>query len=73
MGKGEGQILCPLPPAQGGSIGHQGEVTNGFHAVHRGAVLEGHGPLPQWAVRLYGMDQAGELLSGIGGSTGPPP
>ena len=26
MGKGEGQILHPLPPAQGGSIGHQGEV-----------------------------------------------
>ena len=73
MGKNEGPILCTLPPAQGGSIGHQGEVPNGFYAVHRGAVLEGHRPLPQWAVRLYGMDQAGELLPWIGSSTGPPP
>ena len=43
MGKNEGPILCALPPTQGGSIGHQGEVPNGFHAVHRGAVLEGTG------------------------------
>ena len=71
MGKGEVQILHPLPTTQGGSIGHQGEVPDGFHAIHRGAVLEGHGPPPQWAARLYSMDQAGELLSRIGGSTGP--
>ena len=73
MGKGERQILRTLPPAQGGSIGHQGGAPNGFHAIHRGSVLEGHGPLPPWAVRFYGMDEVGELLSWIGGSTGPPP
>ena len=73
MGKNKGPILQTLPPAQGGGIGHQGEVPNGFHAFYRGAVLEGHGPLPPQAVRLYGMDQTGELLSRIGGSTGPPP
>ena len=73
MGKGEGKILCTPPLTQGGSIGHQGEVPNGLHAIHRGSVLEGHGPPPPRAVRFYGMDQAGELLSWIGGSTGPPP
>ena len=73
MGKGEGQILHTLPPTQGGSIGHPGGAPNGLHAIHRGLVLEGHGPPPLRAVRFYGMDQAGELLSWIGGSTGPPP
>ena len=73
MGKNKGPILHTLPPTQGGSIGHQGEVPNGLHAIYRGAVLEGHGPPPPWAARLYGMDQAGELLSQIGGSTGTPP
>ena len=73
MGKNKGPILQTLPRAQGGSIGHQGEVPNGPHAFDRGAVLEGQGPLPSQAVRLHGMDQAGELLSRIGDSTGPPP
>ena len=44
-----------------------------LHAFDRGAVLEGHGPLPPLTVRLHRMDQTGELLSWIGGSTGPPP
>ena len=73
MGKAERQILHTLPPAQGGGIGHQGKVPNGLHAVHRGAVLEGHGPPPQWAVRFYSVDKAWELLPPIGGSTRPPP
>ena len=73
MGKNKGPILRTLPPAQGGSIGHQREVPNGLHAFDRGAVLEGHGPPPPWTVRLYGIDQAGELLSWIGGSAGPLP
>ena len=73
MGKAERQILHALPPAQGGGIGHQGKVPNGLHAVHRGAVLEGHRPPPQWAARFYRIDKAGELLPWIGGSTRPPP
>ena len=73
MGKNKGPIFHTLPPAQGGGIGHQAEVPNGLHAIHRGAVLEVHGPLPQWAARLYGIDQARELLSWIGGSTETPP
>ena len=73
MGKNKGPFFCTLPPAQGGGIGHHGEVPNGLHAIHRGAVLESHRPPPQWAARLYGMDQAGEILPWIGGSTGPPP
>ena len=73
MGKAEGQILRALPLAQGGGIGHQGKVPNGLHAIHRGAVLEGHRPPPQWAARFYHVDKAGELLPWISGSTGPPP
>ena len=61
MGKAERKILCILPPTQGGGIGHQGEVPNGLHATCRGSA------------RFYSVDQAGELLSWIGGSTGPPP
>ena len=52
MGKNKGPIFRTLPPAQGGGIGHQGEVPNGLHAIHREAVLEGHRPLPQWAETL---------------------
>ena len=73
MGKNKVPILHTLPPAQEGSIGHQGEVPNGLHAFDRGAVLEGHGPPPSRAARLYRMDQAGELLSWTSGSIGPPP
>ena len=47
MGKAERQILQALPPAQGGGIGHQGKVPNGLHAIHRGAVPEGHRPPPE--------------------------
>ena len=72
MGKAQRKILHTLPPTQGGGIGHQGEVPNGLHAICRGSVLEGHGPPPSWSVRFYSVDQAGELLSQIGGSTGPP-
>ena len=71
MAKAEGKFLCTLPPTQGGGIGHQGEVPNGLHAIHRGSVLEGHRPPPPWAGRFYGMDKAGELLPQIGGSTRP--
>ena len=67
MGKGERQILHPPPPAQGGDVGHQGEMPNGLHAVHRGAILEGHGPPTQWTARFHGVDKAGELLPRIGG------
>ena len=73
MAKAERKILHTPPSTQAGGIGHQGEVPNGLHAVHRGSVLEGHGPLPPWSVRFYGVDQAGELLPQIGGSTRPPP
>ena len=73
MGKNKGPILRILPSAQEGSTGHQGEVPIGLHAFDRGAVLEGHGPLPSQTARLHSMDQTGELLPRIGGSTGPPP
>ena len=43
MGKNKGPILRTLPPAQGGSTGHKGEVPIRLHAFDRGAVLEGHG------------------------------
>ena len=73
MGKNKGPSLHTLPPAKGGSTGHQGEVPNGLHAFDRGAVLEGHRPPPPRTSRLHGIDQTGELLPWIGGSTGPPP
>ena len=38
MGQNKGPILQTLPPTQGGSTGHQGEVPIGLHAFDRGAV-----------------------------------
>ena len=45
----------------------------GLHASDRRAVLEDHGPPPPWTAGLHQMDQTGELLPWVGGSTGPPP
>ena len=73
MGEAKGKVLHTLPPTQGGGIGHQEKVPNGLHGVHRRTFPEGHGPPPQWALRLYCLDKAGELLPRIGGSTRLPP
>ena len=73
MGKNKGPFLRTLPLAQGGSTGCQREVPIGLHASDRRAVLEGHRPPPPRIVGLHQMDQTGELLPWVGGSTGPPP
>ena len=67
MGKGEREVLHPPPPTQGGDVGHQREAPNGVHALHGGAVLEGHGPLTQWTVGFHRVDKTRKLLSQIGG------
>ena len=67
MGKDEREVFHPPPPTQGGDVGHQREVPNGVHALHGGAVLEGHRPLTQWTVGFHWVDKTGKLLSWIGG------
>ena len=58
------------------SLPHKEEalgIKERLHGVHRRTFLEGHRPPPQWALKLYGLDKAGELLPQIGGSTRLPP
>ena len=40
-------------------------MPNGLHAIHRGAVLEDHGPLPQWAKNFMVWIKQGSYYHGL--------
>ena len=67
MGQNEGEVLHPPPPVQGGVEGHQRESPHVIHALYGRPFLCGYGPQTQWVKELHWMDQAGQLLSWIGG------
>ena len=67
MDKGEGGVLHPSPPTQGGDVGPQRGVPNGLYALRGGAVLEGHRPLTHWTVGFHRVDKTRKVLSHIGG------
>ena len=67
MGQNEGEVLHPTPPVQGGVEGHQRKLPHAIHALYGRPFLCSHRPQTQWAKRLHRMDQAGQLLSRIGG------
>ena len=66
MGQSEGEVLHP-PPVQGRMEGHQRKLPHTIHALYGRPFLCGHRPQTQWAKGLPWIDQAGQLLSWIGG------